>query len=146
MPLFTNDLELEISHWRAKGIDTLLTWRCTTSDDREVPAPVCRPLCDAALIAPVALLLLPKNAPSNTIGLLLRASCLITGRSGGPTRKVSPKDLRRMTDLCGVLHGQMAKGERHETVRKGVRAALRLWIWAVYGGQNGPKNTVLGGL
>src|SRR5215203_4390489 len=29
-----------------------------------------------------------------------------------------------------------------ETVRKGVRATLRAWIWQVYGGQTGPKSTV----
>src|SRR5829696_1681999 len=28
-----------------------------------------------------------------------------------------------------------------ETVRKGVRATLRAWIWQVYGGQTGPKST-----
>ncbi len=30
-----------------------------------------------------------------------------------------------------------------ETVRKGVRATLRAWIWSLYGTLNGPKSTVL---
>ncbi len=30
-------------------------------------------------------------------------------------------------------------GQFRETVRKGVRATLRAWIWLVHGGQNGPK-------
>jgi hypothetical protein len=30
----------------------------------------------------------------------------------------SPKGLRRMTDLCGVLHGQMAKVEQKRHSRK----------------------------
>jgi|SRR5215211_3541814 len=37
---------------------------------------------------------------------------------------------------CAVLGSQMAKVERSETVRKGVRVAFRVWIRPVYRGQN----------
>jgi hypothetical protein len=95
------------SHLGVKGIEIRSPPRRTTSAHREVPTPCSTPWSVIGPSAPFTRLL-SKNAPANTTPLLVGDFL----RVDHPLRPAkSLKGLCRMTNPCGVSHGQMAKVE-----------------------------------
>jgi hypothetical protein len=105
---------LDFSHLRAKGIEIRSSPQCTRSVHRGAYLPPTDHVM-RRLLAPFTPLLskrLWNTSLGSFEGDFLR---IVVGDRHGE----SPKDVRRMTNLCGVLHGQMAKVKLKKQSEKG---------------------------